>query len=376
MGYDLTQLRDSIDDIDSQIIKLFEARMEASSKIAKYKKENNLPIFNKSREEEVIKNNIEKLENKELIKYTEKLLKCLMIQSKKYQYNKTDLKETPLSKGRMLNVGFQGTKGSYSEEALIEYFGEEHEIFNYEKFEDVFEGLKYKNIDYGVLPIENTSTGSISKIYDLLKKYGYYIVGEIKIKVEHFLLGIKGAKISELKEIYSHNQGFEQSSDFLNTLPSCKLIPYYNTAISAKYVKECNDLSKACVCSKRAKQIYDLEILKSNINNVKENYTRFIVVGRELENNELCNKMTVVFSIGHKPGTLYKQLEVFEKENINMLKIESRPFGDGSFCYFFYVDIEGNIADENVKKALDTIYENSLEFKVLGCYKKMNREVK
>ncbi|MGL6106949.1 bifunctional chorismate mutase/prephenate dehydratase [Romboutsia sp.] len=370
MDYNLSNLRDSIDNIDSQIIKLFEARMETSLKIAKYKKENNLPIFNKSREDEVIKNNIEKVKNKELIKHTEDLLKCLMKESKKYQYNKTNLKEIPLSKGEILKIGFQGTKGSYSEEALIEYFGEEHELFNYEKFEGVFEALKYKYIDYGVLPIENTSTGSISQIYDLLKKYGYYIVGETKIKVEHYLLGVKGARILDIEEIYSHHQGFEQSSDFLNTLPSCKMIPYYNTAISAKYVKDCNDTSKACVCSKRAKKIYDLEVLKPNINNVKENYTRFIIVGRELENNEICNKMTVVFSVGHKPGTLYRQLETFEKENINMLKIESRPFGDGSFCYFFYVDIEGNLEDENVKIALDIIGQNSLEFKILGCYKK------
>lgn len=372
MDYNLQSLRETIDDIDSEIIRLFEARMETSLKIAEYKKKNNIPIFNKYREDEVIKNNICKLKNKELIKYTEDLLKCLMKESKKYQYTKTNLKEGPLSKGEILKIGFQGTKGSYSEEALIEYFGEEHEIFNYKKFEDVFEALKYKYIDYGILPIENTSTGSISQVYDLLKKYGYYIVGEKKIKVEHYLLGIKGAKISDIKEVYSHYQGFEQSSEFLNTLSSCKMIPYYNTAISAKYIKDCNDISKACVCSKRAKNIYDLEVLKANINNIKENYTRFIIVGKELENNEICNKMTVVFSVGNSPGTLYRQLEAFEKENINMLKIESRPIGDGSFCYFFYVDIEGNMEDENIKNALDTIYQESLEFKVLGCYKKEN----
>lgn len=372
MENNLEILRDVIDNIDSQIIELFESRMETSLKIAEYKKENNIPIFNKSREDEVIKKNICKLKNKELTKYTENLLNHLMKESKNYQYVKTNLKEVPFSKGEILKVGFQGTKGSYSEEALIEYFGEEHEVSSYENFEDVFESLKYKYIDYGVLPIENTSTGSISQIYDLLKKYGYYIVGEKKIKVEHYLLGIKGAKISDIKEVYSHYQGFEQSSEFLNTLQDCKMIPYYNTAISAKYVKDCNDISKACVCSKRAKKIYDLEVLKPNINNIKENYTRFIIIGRELENNEICNKMTVVFSVTHRPGTLYKQLEAFEKENINMLKIESRPIGDGSFCYFFYVDIEGNMKDEHIKRALDSIYKESLEFKVLGCYKKDN----
>lgn len=371
MNLDIKELRRIIDNIDSKIIKLFEERMETSLKIAKYKKENDLPIYNKKREDEVIANNLEKVKNKELKKYTEDLLKFLMDESKKYQNNFNSLSSFKSSNKKILKVGFQGREGSYSEEALIGYFGNSEERHSYEQFEDVFIALKREEIDYGILPIENTTTGSIVQVYDLLKKYGYHIVGETKIKIEHCLLGVKDAQISDIKEIYSHYQGFEQSSEYLSALPSCKQIPYYNTAISAKYISDSKDKSKACVCSKRNSIIYDLKVLDENINNVKENYTRFIVIGKELESSRECDKITILFSINHKPGSLYQQLEIFNKKNINMLKIESRPFGNGSFCYYFYIDIEGNINDENVKNCLDSIFKNSLEFKLLGCYKKI-----
>lgn len=372
MSNDIKELRNIIDDIDYKIIKLFEERMETSIKIAKYKKDNNLPIYNKEREDEVISNNLEKVKNIELKKYTEDLLRFLMEESKKYQHNINGHKKYQLSIDKILRVGYQGREGSYSEQALIEYFGEKEEKYNYKNFEDVFKALKYSEIDYGILPIENTSTGSITQVYDLLKKYGYYIVGETKIKIEHYLLGIKDANINDIKEIYSHYQGFEQCSEYLSSLTNTKQIPYYNTAISAKHVHESGDKTKACVCSKRNAQLYNLEVLKENINNIKENYTRFIIIGRELESNENCDKMTILFTINNKPGTLYKQLEAFHNKNVNMLKIESRPFGDGSFCYYFYIDVEGNLSSENIKNCIDLVFENSLEFRILGTYKKIN----
>lgn len=370
MARTLLECRDRIDEIDKQLMELFQERMSVVVDVATYKKENNLPIFNKEREDEVIKKNIHRLTNKELNEYAETMLHCLMDVSKEYQCEKVGLRETALSKGKAIKIGFQGVPGAFGEEALINYFGNGYETLNYEEFEDLFQGLKYKSIDYGILPIENSSTGSITAIYDLLKKYGFYIVGETKIRIEQNLLGIQGATLKDIKEIYSHPQGFEQSSEFLKSLRGSALIPYHNTAISAKFVKDNGDVTKAAIGSKRAAELYGLEVLKGKINNAQENYTRFIVIGRELEVNELCNKMTIVFTLPNESGSLYNQLRIFSEGGINMNKIESRPVGDGSFSYFFYVDIDGSMKDEQVKMALHKVEEATQGFRVLGAYKK------
>lgn len=370
MSKTLVECRDRIDEIDKEIIRLFEERMSVVVQVAQYKKENNLPIFNKEREVEVINKNIGRLNNKELKTYCEDMLHCLMDVSKTYQCEKIGVRESALCKGKAIKVGFQGVPGSYSEEALISYFGKGYETYSYEEFEDVFQGLKYKSIDYAVLPIENSSTGSITQIYDLLKKYGFYIVGETSLKIEHHLLGVKGSRLKDIKTVYSHQQGFDQSSEFLKTLIDCQLIPYHNTAISAKYIKDSNDITKAAIGSKRASELYNLDILKDSINNAKENNTRFIIVGRELEVNELCNKMTIVFTLPNISGSLYNELKLFSEAGVNMSKIESRPVGDGSFSYFFYIDIDGNIKDDKIKNVISKIDEETKEFRILGAYKK------
>ncbi len=268
-------------------------------------------------------------------------------------------------------IGYQGTSGSFSEEALVKYFGENVNKKNYMEFEDVFKALDSFEIDYGVFPIENTSTGSIAEVYDLLRKYDFFIVGETLVKIEHNLLGFKDAKIEDLKEIYSHSQGFEQSSNFLRELNcNIKLIPYYNTAVSVKYVSESLDRTKAAIGSKRAGIFYGLKILRETINNYKENYTRFIVVGRNLETNIQCDKISISFSLGNTPGHLYKELKAFHDNKINMIKIESRPMRNGSFDYYFYIDIEGNLVNNNIKEALKIVSSNTKEYKLLGLYMK------
>lgn len=366
----LIQSRDKIDDIDKELMKLFEERMNIVAGVAQYKIENDLPVFHKDRENQVIEKNLNRIKNEKIAPYAEKMLHSLMDISKNYQKDIIGLTEIPLSKEREIKVGFQGEKGSFSEEALIQYFGDRCETKNYSEFEDVFEALKFKDIDYGVLPIENSSTGSITDIYDLLNKFGYYIVGERNLKIEHNLLGLKGCKISDIKEVYSHLQGLEQSSEFIKSIEDCKKIPYYNTAISAKYVKEQGDLTKAAIGSKRAAEIYGLEILKPAINNIKINYTRFVIIGRELECNEICNKMTLSFTLPNTAGSLYDTIKIFAENNVNMNKIESRPIGDGTFSYLFYVDIDGNFKDNAVKNTLYNLRERISDYRVLGCYKK------
>lgn len=367
---DLDYCRNRIDEIDKKIMELFEERMNIVVDVAKYKKANNLPIFHKKREEEVIKKNTERVEIDNLKPYAKEFLHSLMDISKAYQCEMIGKREVALSKGKEVKIGYQGQRGCFGEEALINYFGDDYQRNNYETFEDVFKGLKYNEIDYGVLPIENSSTGSITDIYDLLRKYDFHIVGETLLRVEHNLLGIKGSKIEDIKEVYSHGQGIEQSSEFLKTLVNVKKIPYYNTAISAKYVADEKDKTKAAIASTRAANIYGLEILKKRINDARENYTRFIIVGREFETSELCNKMTIAFSIKNEAGNLYQKLEVFSKNNINMRKIESRPVGNGLFNYIFYVDIDGNIDIDEIKTALENIKSSTEDFRILGAYKR------
>lgn len=370
MSDKLTQCREKIDKVDKELMRLFEERMDIVLDVAKYKQKNNMAIFHKDRENQVIEKNLNRVKNKELLPYAEEMLHSLMDISKEYQQEKIGLRETPLSKVNKIKIGFQGEKGSFSEEALIEYFGNTNETFNFEEFEDVFEALKFRKIDYGVVPIENSSTGSITDIYDLLNKYGFYIVGEKNLRINHNLIGIKGSKINDIKEIYSHLQGFEQSSEFLKSLKGCKKIPYYNTAISAKYVSECADKTKCAIGSKRAADIYSLEVLQECINNVKENYTRFVVIGRALETNDLCNKMTISFSLPNKIGSLYDKLKIFSEKKINMRKIESRPIGDGTFSYLFYIDIDGNIKDNSIKSIFDYLRDSISDYRILGCYKR------
>jgi chorismate mutase / prephenate dehydratase len=272
-------------------------------------------------------------------------------------------------------IGFQGVPGSFSEQALFGYFGNHVDTHSVDEFEDIFKALKTNKIAYGVLPIENSSTGAITQVYDLLNKYEFHIIGEICLKIRHHLLGIKGCTIDDIEEVYSHPQGFEQSRDFLKQYDRWKLIPYYNTAKSAELIKMKNSKSMAAIGSKKAAEIYGLEILASNINSNITNTTRFVIVGKELRKDHLSNKISIVLSTKHKAGCLYNVLRHFAKNDINMLKIESRPIKDKPWEYFFYIDFEGNLEDPIIELAIDSMDRDSEYFKILGNYPKYEEHI-
>ena len=192
-----------------------------------------------------------------------------------------------------LKIGYQGVKGSFSEEAMISFFGENNKSLNYEKFEDVFISLKNDEIDYGILPFENSCTGAITSVYDLISKYGFYIVGEECIKINQNLVGVKDATVDDIKEVYSHPQGFEQSKKFLRNHEDFKLIYFYNTAISAKHVSKLNDKGKAAIASSRAAKIYNLDILAKNIHDNNNNHTKFVIISKNLESSKESNKFLI-----------------------------------------------------------------------------------
>lgn len=370
---ELDEYRKQIDSIDKELIELFEKRMNIAIKVGKYKRKNNLPIFNGKREEEVVEKNVRNLNNSNYSDITRRFFENIMELSRSLQKNIANedsaTSNNIMKENKGVIVGYQGVKGSFSEEALLKYFESYNNTRNYETFEDVFNALEKNEINKAILPIENSYTGAIAEIYDLLVKYDFYIIGEECIKIDQNLIGIKGTKIDEIQEIYSHPQGFEQSKKFLKNYQNIKIIPYHNTAISAKLISDLKDSRKAAIASKKAAEIYGLEILKENINDKKDNYTKFIIIGKQLEYNTECNKISVVFSLENKAGILYSLLRYFAENNINMIKIESRPNKHESWKYLLYVDFEGSLQDSKVKNALELIEKNSGYFKIIGSYK-------
>lgn len=372
----LDDYRNEIDSIDKEMTELFERRMDVVLKVAKYKKDNKLPILHNKREEQVLEKAVENLKNKEYSKEIKEFLNATMEISRGLQNRKidgvTNISELNIETGDITfegRLGFPGVSGSFSEEALLKFFGKNIKYQSFQLFEDVFKALENDEIDYGIVPIENSSTGAVSEVYDLIRKYGFYIVGEECIKVKQNLVGIKGTTLQDIKEVYSHQQGINQSIEFLREYPQWKLIPFNNTAASAKLVKDLKDKSKAAVASDRAAKIYDLDIIKEGINYQKDNYTRFVVISREMKVVNNADKVSVVFSLEHKVGTLFNLLRYFAENNLNMMKIESRPMKDTSWRYFLYVDFQGTIDSDAARKALSYIEKEAAYFRVLGSYK-------
>lgn len=266
-------------------------------------------------------------------------------------------------------MGFYGVEASFSHEALLLYFGKQVNALSCNEFKDVFDALEEGKIEYGVVPIENSSTGGILEVYDLLRNYGFYIVGEKCVKINHNLLGVKDTKLSDIKQVYSHSQAFLQSKEFLMEHKDWSMIPYFSTAMSAKYISESKLKSKVCIASKKAAELYGLSILKENINYNKNNYTRFIIIGKNKNVNRELDKISIVITVNHKVGSLYDILSYFKSNNLNMAKIESRPIINEPWKYFFYIDFCGNILDENTKRALDGIKSDCQYFRFIGNYK-------
>ncbi len=282
---------------------------------------------------------------------------------------KEQAKENPV-------VGFQGVQGSFGEEAAVTYFRNRKAHFlAHEEFEEIFDALKSGEIDYGVVPIENSSAGEVLEIYDLMIKHNIYIVGEQVIKIEQNLLGLKGATIEGLREVYSKTEALSQSRSFLKANKHIEEKPYVNTALASKFVAETKDMTKAAIGSKRAAELYGLEILKENIHFNHTNCTRFIVLAKNMNITDGCDKISIVFNTQHTSGALYNILGHFAYNGLNLLKIQSRPLQEKTWHYFFFADLEGNLQDANVLIALGKVKEQSEYFKILGNYKSCNQEV-
>lgn len=372
----LLELRDKIDEIDKEIIRLFEERMEAAEGVADYKRKVGKAVFDKEREDEKIKK-VKALASSEFnAQGAEALFGQLMSISRMRQYTLIagETKEVfgfrPAQQktDSHTKVVFAGVPGAYGQQAMEGYFGQEIDSFDVPTFKEAVAAVSSGEAEYGVLPIENSSTGSITDVYDLLSANHNYIVGEYILKIEHALLGFPGAKIEDIKTVYSHPQGLLQCRKFLNGR-DWKSISLENTAIAAKKVLDDKDKSQAAVASKRAAKYYGLEVLNEKINDIDNNSTRFIIIKHEKVYKENSDKISICFELPHKTGSLYHILAHFIFNGLNMSSIESRPIRGMKWQYRFFIDVEGNLADKAVINALTGVRSETEKFRILGNYK-------
>ncbi len=373
---DLGLLRDKLDGIDAQIVNLYEERMDVCKQVAEYKISTGKKVFDKVREQEKIAK-VKSLTHDEFnARGVEELFEQIMSMSRKLQYQMIaqqsgqgklpfiGLDELETKKARVV---FQGAEGAYSQAAMLQYFGDEIQSFHVDTFRDAMSALDEGSADFAVLPIENSTAGIVSEIYDLLVEFENYIVGEQIIRIEHCLLGVPGAQPSDIKKVYSHPQSLMQSARFLAEHP-WQQISMQNNAFAARKVAEEQDKSQAAIASELAGQIYGLDVLKKGVNDSGTNSTRFIIVTNQKVFRKDAGKISICFEVPHQSGSLYHMLSHFIYNNLNMTKIESRPIEDRNWEYRFFVDFEGNLADSAVKNALRGLRDEARNMKILGNY--------
>lgn len=374
---DLLEIREQIDGIDSQIVELFEKRMQLCSDVAEFKIQNGKQVLDRKREEEKLETLGKMASNSFNQVGIQELYRQIMAMSRKLQYRLLAESGKNMEIGfepvrslpmRRAKVVFQGVEGAYSFTAMHSFFGESIENFNVETWRDAMEAIKNGKADYAVLPIENSTAGIVADIYDLLVEYHHSIVGEQIIQVDHALMGLKNSRLEDIKTVYSHPQALAQCKKFLLRHPEWKAESYINTAAAAKKVKEDKDLTQAAIASPYAAQCFGLQILKPHVFSSQSNATRFIIVAKKEIYEETAGKISVCFEIPHESGSLYNILSHFIYNNLNMTKIESRPIPERSWEYRFFVDFEGNLGDSSVKNALYGIKEEANNLRILGNY--------
>lgn len=373
---DLSELRVQIDAIDKDIVELYERRMDICRQVAAYKIENGKKVFDKVREEEKIARVKSLTHNAFNSVGIQELFEQIMSMSRKLQYQllaeKGALGKLPFIAVDKLDqegarVVFQGAEGAYSQAAMRRYFGDKISSIHVDTFRDAMAAIEEGSADFAVLPIENSTAGIVSEIYDLLVEYENYIVGEQIIQIEHCLLGLPGTKLEEIHTVYSHPQSLMQSARFLSE-HDWKQISMQNNAFAARKVAEEQDRSQAAIASAYAGETYGLEVLKRGVNQSSNNSTRFIIVTNQKIFKKDAKKISICFEVPHESGSLYHMLSHFIYNGLNICKIESRPIEDRTWEYRFFLDFEGNLSDSAVKNALRGLRDEARNMKILGNY--------
>lgn len=374
---DLLEIRNEIDQIDRQIVELYERRMECTSQVAEYKIATGKQVFDKEREKSKLEK-VEELASNDFNKRSvRELFEQIMSMSRKRQYQmltehglteKIDFQCVNRLDLAGARVVYQGVEGAYSEAALKEFFGKDTDSFHVETWRDAMEAIQNGEADYAVLPIENSSAGSVTQNYDLLVEYDNCIVGEQIIRIEHVLLGLPEAEISDITQVYSHPQALMQCSKVLEERRKWEKISVKNTAVAAKKVMEDGEKNQAAIAGRLTAELYGLKILKENLANNENNYTRFIIVTGRHVYEKKAGKISICFEIPHESGSLYQMIPHFIFNGINMTKIESRPIQGRNWEYRFFIDFEGNLNDSAVLNALGGLKEETNKLKILGNY--------
>ncbi|WP_251390824.1 prephenate dehydratase [Mediterraneibacter agrestimuris] len=373
----LEELRERLDVIDDQIVRLYEERMKVCEEVGAYKVQSGKRVLDRQREKNKLTDVASKVEGDFNKKGVQELYEQLMSMSRKLQYRQ--LVETG-ALGRLpfieiasleketARVVFQGTEGAYSQAAMRQYFGKGCNNFHVHTFREAMEAIEEGAADYAVLPIENSSAGSVNEIYDLLVEFENYIVGETILSVTHTLAGLPGTQLSKIKRVYSKAEALMQTTRFLDEQSAWERISVANTAAAAQKVLNDADCTQAAVCSAYAAEVYGLEVLADDINDEKNNSTRFIVITNQKVFLKNASRISICFEVPHESGSLYQMLSHFIYNDLSMTRIESRPIEGKTWEYRFFVDFEGNLENPAVKNAIRGLREEAKNLRILGNY--------
>ncbi|MBR6595292.1 MAG: bifunctional chorismate mutase/prephenate dehydratase [Oscillospiraceae bacterium] len=374
----MKELRTEIDAIDDELVRLFGKRMDIAARIADYKKENNLPILVPAREREKLVDVAAKA-GPEMSNYTRVLYSMLFELSRSYQSKRnsvltqqyhdilSSIENTPKLFPQAPMVACQGVEGAFSQIACEKIFKSPF-IMYFKNFEAVFSAIEKGLCQYGILPIENSTAGSVKKVYDLMISHNFSIVRTFRMKVDHNLLAKKGTKLSDIKEIYSHEQAINQCSEFLQSLAGVTVVPVANTAVASEMVANSPRSDVAALSSRACAELYGLTCLRSSIQDNDNNHTRFICISKNLEIYPGADKTSIMMVLPHKPGALYKVMARLYTLGINVTKLESRPIPNREFEFMFYFDLETSIYSEEFVQLICELDELCEEFKYLGSY--------
>lgn len=375
---ELNEIRQNIDKIDTQLLDLFKQRMDCAKQVGQYKLEHGLPIFNAERENEIL--DFVEASGGEYGYAARQLYSNLMELSRALQHDIVKSgkemrkllengKNETSRKDENLKIGCQGIVGANSHEAASKLFPNSTPCF-YNTWEEVFKAVDNSEADYGVLPVENSSAGSVSDVYDLILKYRFYISSALNLPISHCLCGLNQSTISDIKEVCSHPQALAQCSNYTEE-NGLRTASYSNTAVAAKKVAAANRTDRAAICSEQAANEYGLKILKKDIQNSDNNSTRFIVISKTLYIPQDADKISLCFCLPHVTGSLHNVLCRFSSHGLNLTKIESRSLPEKSFEYLFYLDFTGNVRSEHVMNLMCALAEELPEFSFLGNYREI-----
>lgn len=370
---DLKELRNQIDDIDSEILKLFSKRMEVCRGVAEYKKEHDLPVMQGGREKQVLErvraNAPENLRDGAAMLFQNimDISKCL--QNEEIERTHKLFSPKPFIPENAAKIACQGTAGAYSEAACKKLFGDKPAVF-YHEFEDVFNAVESGEADYGILPLENSTIGTISETYSLMSKHSFNICSLVRVEITHCLAAAECAALETVKRVYSKEEALSQCSEYIKNHGLARR-EYANTALSAEYVKEKNTPEAACICSKACAEMYGLKILDDRIADAYPNYTRFICFSRDYIAPEDADTISVCMTVPNTPGSLYRMLTKFSIAGLNLTKIESKNIAGSDFEVLFYLDFKGSCSDEKVVALLHDFENEMTFFRFLGSFKEV-----